>query len=131
MTFSQKKANKDLGKNDCSNNNYNSANIVSSFEKEQKKANKVQTNKKFSKFIGINAFMTKSSTNTYDEINSTNSIISKKNASLDSIEEIHFNFVNVLQNSKNLMKMENKIADKIIDNNINGSVILIEERDIE
>ena len=131
MTFSKKKANKDLRTNDCSNNNYNSANIVASFEKEQNKANKVQTNKKFSKFIGINAFMTKSSTNTYDEINSTNSIISKKNASLDSIEEIHFNFVNVLQNSKNLMKMENKIADKIIDNNINGSVILIEEREIE
>lgn len=130
MTFSQKKANKDLGKNDCPNNNFNDINSVSFIEKEQNKLSKVQ-NKKYNKFVGINAFMTKSSTNTYDDINSSNSIISKKNTSLDSIEEIHFNFVNVLQNSKNLMKMENKTGDKIIDNNTNSSVILVEERDIE
>ena len=128
MTFSQKKANKDLGKIDCPDNNCNNINSASFIEKE---LNKVQNNKKYNKFVGINAFMTKSSTNTYDDINSSNSIISKKNTSLDSIEEIHFNFVNVLQNSKNLMKMENKTGDKIIDNNINGSVLLVEERDID
>ena len=128
MTFSQKKANKDLGKYDC-HYNFNNTNSNTFFEKTQINNSKNQTDKKY-KFIGINNYMTKSSTNTYDEINSSNSNISK-NTILDSIEEVHFNFVNVVQSSKNLMKMENKIGDKIINNNQNSSVILVEERDIE
>ena len=128
MTFSQKKANKDLGKNDYPYNNTNT-NSNTFYDKANITNPKIQGNKKY-KFIGINNFMTKSSTNTYDEINSSNSNISK-NTILDSIEEIHFNFVNVLQNSKNLMKMENKNGDKIINNDHNSSVILVEERDIE
>ena len=128
LTFSQKKANKDLGKNDYSYN-FNNTNSNMFYEKAQMNNTKIQPNKKY-KFIGINNYMTKSSTNTYDEINSLNSNISK-NTILDSIEEIHFNFVNVVQSSRNLMKMENKNGDKIIDNNPNSSVILVEERDIE
>ena len=131
MTFSQKKANKDLGKFDYLNNKFNNINSNSFFEKNQQKLNKVHSNIKNNKFIGITNFMTKSSTNTYDEINSSNSIISKKNTNLDSIEEIHFNFVNVVQSSRNLMKLENKIGEKILNNNQNSSVIFVEERDIE
>ena len=131
MTFSQKKANKDLGKYIYSNNNFSNINSNSFFEKAQQKLNKVHSNIKNNKFMGITNYMTKSSTNTYDEINSSNSIISKKNTTLDSIEEIHFNFVNVLQSSRNLMKMENKIGEKILNNNQNSSVIFVEERDIE
>ena len=128
LTFSQKKANKDLGKNDYSYN-FNNTNSNMFNEKAQMNNAKIQPNKKY-KFIGINNYMTKSSTNTYDEINSLNSNFSK-NTILDFIEEIHFNFVNVVQSSRNLMKMENKNGDKIIDNNPNSSVILVEERDIE
>ena len=131
MTFSQKKANKDLGKYIYSNNNFSNINSNSFFEKAQQKINNTQSNKKNNKFIGITNFVTKSSTNTYDEINSSNSIISKKNTTLDSIEEIHFNFVNVVQSSRNLMKLENKIGEKILSNNQNSSVIFVEERDIE
>ncbi len=131
MTFSQKKANKDLGKFDYLNNKFNNINSNSFFEKNQQKLKKVHSNIKNNKFIGITNFMTKSSTNTYDEINSSNSIISKKNTNLDSIEEIHFNFVNVVQSSRNLMKLENKIGEKILNNNQNSSVIFVEERDIE
>ena len=131
MTFSQKKANKDLGKFDYLNNKFNNINSNPFFEKNQQKLNKVHSNIKNNKFIGITNFMTKSSTNTYDEINSSNSIISKKNTNLDSIEEIHFNFVNVVQSSRNLMKLENKIGEKILNNNQNSSVIFLEERDIE
>jgi len=131
MTFSQKKANKDLGKFDYLNNNFSNINSNTFFEKTQQKLNKVHSNIKNNKFIGLTNYMTKSSTNTYDEINSSNSIISKKNTTVDSIEEIHFNFVNVLQSSRNLMKMENKIGEKIINDNKNSSVIFIEERDIE
>ena len=51
---------------------------------------------------------------------------------LDSIEEIHFNFVNVEQSSRNLMKlMENTEGDIIVNNNPNSTVIIVEERDIE
>jgi len=79
-----------------------------------------------------NNFITKSSTNTNDEVNSSNSIISKNNQILDSIEEIHFNFVNVVQSSRNLMKIqENSQIDKIINNNSNSTVIIVEERDID
>ena len=129
MSFSQKKANKDLGKNDYTHNfvNNNSNNF---FEKTKINSRKIVSNKTY-KFSGINNYKTKSSTNTYDEFNSSTSNISRKNTNLDSIEEIHFNFVNVVQSSKNLMKMENKFGDKVINNNPNSSVIFVEERDIE
>ena len=128
LTFSQKKANKDLGKYDYPQN-YDNTNNNSFFEKPQLNTNKLQSNKKY-KFNGINNYMTKSSTNTYDEINSSNSIISK-NTILDSIEEIHFNFVNVVQSSRNLMKMEKWIGERVINNDPNSSIILVEERDID
>ena len=128
ISFSQKKANKDLGKYDYPHNFVNK-NTNNFYEKAKIDSNKI-TSKKTYKFIGINNYKTKSSTNTYDEINSSNSNISK-NTILDSIEEIHFNFVNVLQSSKNLVKMENQRGDKIIEDNQNSSIILVEERDIE
>ena len=130
LTFSQKKANKDLGKLYMPQNNYNN-NSTSIFEINQYKMNKEQINKKNYKYIGINNFVTKSSTNTYDEFNSSNSNISRNNKNLDSIEEIHFNFVNIVQNSRNLTKIENKLGEKILNNNQNSSVIFLEERDIE
>ena len=99
---------------------------------QQKIDNKKALNLKNNKYNGINNFITKSSTNTNDEINSTNSIISKNNQILDSIEEIHFNFVNVVQSSRNLMKhQENTEGEKIINNNPNSTVIILEEKDID
>jgi hypothetical protein len=80
----------------------------------------------------VNNFITKSSTNTYDDINSSNSNVSRNNQILDSIEEIHFNFVNVVQSSRKLMKIqENLEVEKIINNNPNSTVFMVEERDIE
>ena len=80
----------------------------------------------------VNNFITKSSTNTYDDINSSNSNVSRNNQILDSIEEIHFNFVNVVQSSRKLMKIqENLEAEKIINNNPNSTVFMVEEREIE
>ena len=128
MSFSQKKANKDLGKFDYPHNYVN--NISNTFNERAKINNNKVISKKTYKFSGINNYVTKSSTNTYDEINSLNSNISK-NTILDSIEEIHFNFVNVVQSSRNLVRIENKKGDKIIENNQNSSIILLEERDIE
>ena len=128
MSFSQKKANKDLGKFDYPHNYVN--NISNTFNEKAKINNNKVISKKTYKFSGINNYVTKSSTNTYDEINSLNSNISK-NTILDSIEEIHFNFVNVVQSSRNLVRIENKKGDKIIENNQNSSIILLEERDIE
>ena len=82
-------------------------------------------------------YFTKSSTNnnTFEE-NTNNSNISYKsvykNNKMDSIEEVHINFVNILQNTKNMMtSQENVIKDKIIYNNINSTVVIVEERDIE
>ena len=98
---------------------------------QQKISNKKVLNQKNNKYNGFNNFITKSSTNTNDEINSTNSIISRKNQILDSIEEIHFNFVNVERSSRNLMKLENIEGEKILDNNPNSTVIMLEERDID
>ena len=80
----------------------------------------------------VNNFITKSSTNTYDDINSSNSNVSRNNQILDSIEEIHFNFVNVVQSSRKLMKIqENLEVEKIINNDPNSTVFMVEERDIE
>ena len=51
---------------------------------------------------------------------------------MDTIEEVHINFVNILQNTKSMMRnQENLIKDRVIYNNINSSVIIVEERDIE
>ena len=98
---------------------------------QQKINNSKLSNHKNYKYIGNN-LITKSSTNTNDDINSSNSIISKNNQIADSIEEIHFNFVNVVQSSRNLVKIqENTQIDKIINNNSNSTVIMVEERDIE
>ena len=98
-------------------------------------------NKKASLSIGNsiknNNYCTKLSTcnNTFDD-NSNNSYTSfckgSKRNSMDTIEEVHLNFVNILQKTKNMMRnQENMIKDKIIINNSNSSVIIIEERDIE
>ena len=89
------------------------------------------------KNMGSNYF-TKLSTNnnTFDE-NSNNSNTScckdsKNNKKMDTIEEVHINFVNILQNTKSMMRnQENLIKDRVIYNNINSSVIIVEERDIE
>ena len=116
------------------NNVKNNLIIKNTFlEMAQKKINnKNALNIKNYKYKGINNFFTKSSTNTNDEINSTNSIISKHNQILDSIEEIHFNFVNVVQSSRNLMKYQENIeGEKIINNNPNSTVIILEEKDID
>ena len=112
---------------------YGKANTKTFLEIAQQKLNqKKGYNQKNYKYIGTNNFITKSSTNTNDDINSSNSIISKHNQLLDSIEEIHFNFVNVEQTSRNLMKlMENTEGDIIVNNNPNSTVIIVEERDIE
>ena len=82
-------------------------------------------------------YFTKSSTNnnTFEE-NTNNSNISYKsvykNNKMDSIEEVHINFVSILQNTKNMMtSQENVVKDKIIYNNINSTVVILEERDIE
>ncbi len=100
---------------------------------QQKISQKKTLNQKNYKYNnGPNNFVTKSSTNTNDDINNSNSIISKNNQLLDSVEEIHFNFVNVEQSSRNLMKlMENIEGEIIVNNNPNSTVIIIEERDIE
>ena len=112
---------------------YSKSNTKTFLEIAQQKLNqKKGYNQKNYKYVGANNFITKSSTNTNDDINSSNSIISKHNQLLDSIEEIHFNFVNVEQTSRNLMKlMENTEGDIIVNNNPNSTVIIVEERDIE
>ena len=99
---------------------------------QQKINNKKFSNQKNYKYIGVNNFITKSSTNTNDDNNSSHSIISKNNQIMDSIEEIHFNFVNVLQTSRNLMKIQENIEfEKILKNDANSTVIIVEERDID
>ena len=50
----------------------------------------------------------------------------------NTIEEVHLNFVNILQNTKNMMEIqENHIKDKVIYTNIDSNVVIVEERDIE
>ena len=51
---------------------------------------------------------------------------------MDTIEEVHLNFVDIFQNTKNMVRNQESMAkDKIIYNNSNSSVIFVEERDIE
>ena len=84
----------------------------------------------------MNSYFTKLSTNnTYDD-NSNNSNTScykdsKNTKKMDTIEEVHLNFVNILQNTKSMMRnQENIIKDRIIYNDVNSNVIIVEERDI-
>lgn len=85
----------------------------------------------------MNNYFTKLSTNnnTYDD-NSNNSNTScykdsKNTKKMDTIEEVHLNFVNILQNTKSMMRnQENSIKDRIIYNDVNSNVIIVEERDI-
>ena len=50
----------------------------------------------------------------------------------NTIEEVHLNFVNILQNTKNMMEIqESNSKDKIIYNSKNSNVLIVEERDIE
>ena len=113
--------------------NYNNINTNTFLEMAQQKINNKNISKsKNNKGNGNNNFITKSSTNTNDDVNSSNSVVSRNNIILDSIEELHFNFVNIELSSRNLMKtQENLEAEKIINNNPNSTVIMVEERDIE
>ena len=131
--------------NHINNNNFSIKNGIKKYEyykqkltsnsflemAQQKLNNSKLSSQKNYKYFGNN-LVTKSSTNTNDDINSSNSIISKNNQIPDSIEEMHFNFVNVEQSTRNLMKIQENIQiDKIINNNSNSTIIFVEERDIE
>ena len=91
--------------------------------------------KKYNLEKNTNNFTTKFSTNnnTYDE--NSNSLRMKENNKVintNTIEEVHLNFVNILQNTKNMMEIQESHAkDKIIYNTKNSNVIIVEERDIE
>ena len=102
--------------NKTNNNNNKSINKSNNTSKtfieiaQQQINNKKLSSQKNNKYIGVNNFITKSSTtNTYDDINSSHSIISKNNQIMDSIEEIHFNFVDTVQKSRNIMKMQENL----------------------
>ena len=70
--------------------------------------------------------------NTFDDYNNSTCGNNNKFNKIDSIEEVHFNFINVLQGSKTLMKsQENYGRDIIISNKPNSNVIILEEREIE
>ena len=109
---------------------------------DNEKRNKIR-NYYFEKYLNINnnTATAKLSTNnnTYDEnTNNTNSLYNKeiknnfKNVGSSTIEEVHFNFVNILQNTKNMMeKQENIIKDKVICNSVNSTTIILEEKEIE
>ena len=126
------------------NNNHNWKSEISNNSKMSKinMHNYVYKNKKLNLNIGNsiktnNNYCTKLSTNnnTFDE-NSNNNNIScckdSKNNRMDTIEEVHLNLVNILQSTKNMVRtQENMTKDKIICNNINSSVIIVEERDLE
>ena len=104
---------------DSSNNNYKSE--ISNFNKYINLSNGNSYNKKNT----INNYITKLSTNnnTYDENN---------NRKMDTIEEVHLNFVKILHNTKNMIKsQENSFKDKIIYNSINSSIIIVEERELD
>ena len=51
---------------------------------------------------------------------------------MDSTEVIHFNYANIVQTSRNIMKIQEYIeGERIINNNPNSTVIILEERDID
>ena len=123
-SFSKKKTEKN-------NNNINTSTFLEIAQQKINYKNNISKIKN-SKYNGTNNFITKSSTNTNDDVNSSNSLNSRNNIILDSIEELHFNFVNIELSSRNLMKtQENLEGEKIINNNPNSTVIMVEERDIE
>ena len=130
MAFNKMKINGNNGLNmsDYNSNNINiNSNTFLEMAQQKLKNKKIFNQKNYKNNLG-----TKSSTNTYDDINSSNSNVSRNNKILDSIEEIHFNFVNVVQSSRNLMKIQESIeGEKILNNNPNSTVIIVEERDIE
>ena len=67
--------------------------------------------------------------NTNDDISYSN--ISRTNKSMETIEEVHFNFVGILQGSKKMVNLqENYCNDKIIANNPGSTVVWIEEKDL-
>ena len=127
--------------------NYNYLSYMDSCNSTNKEntsiSNKTLKTKKynFEKYLNINNNTTKLSTNnnTYDEnSNNTNSLYNKeiknniKNIGSSTIEEVHFNFVNILQNTKNMMeKQENNNKDKVICNDLNSTTIILEEKDID
>jgi len=133
-------------KENINSNTYNSNNYKSEISNNYgistlNKYNFNYNNKKASSSIGSsiknNYYCTKLSTNnnTFDEY-SNNSYTSyckdTKRNWMDTIEDVHLNFVNILQNTKNMVRnQENMTNDKIIYNNSNYSVIIVEERDIE
>ena len=119
-------------KSEISNNNISKIN----------KYNFIYKNKKINLSIGNsiknnNNYGTKLSTNnnTFDENsmnNNTSCYKDSKNNKMDTIEEVHLNLVSILQSTKNMVRtQENMATDKIIFNNTNSSVIIIEERDLE
>ena len=97
----------------------------SNFVNNSVMTNKTNTNHK--------NYSTKISThNTFDDYNNSTCGNNNKFNKIDSIEEVHINFVSVIQGSKTLMKnQEDYGRDKIICNNPNSSVVILEERDIE
>ena len=127
--------------NESIKENINNNNLKNEFNKNSK----MNSYKLYSKIINSNNgnlnkknsslnYFTKLSTNniTYDDNNSSSSKDAKNNKTMDTIEEVHINFVNILQNTKNMMRaQENLIKEKIIFNNKNSNVIIVEERDIE
>ena len=131
--------------------NYNYQSYIESYysmsKENQNTNNNLNSNKSlkskkynFEKYLNINNNTTKLSTNnnTYDEnSNYTNSLVNKeiknnKNIGTSTIEEVHLNFVNILQNTKNMMEKQEKIVkDRVIYNNSNSTTVILEEREIE
>ena len=125
--------------------NYNYQSYIESYNNSTNKENNSTNNnskniktlkiKKYNLEKNTNNFTTKFSTNnnTYDE--NSNSLRMKENNKVintNTIEEVHLNFVNILQNTKNMMEIQESHAkDKIIYNTTNSNVIIVEERDIE
>ena len=100
--------------------------------------NNIDKRYNFEKNLNLNTKLS-TNNNTYENSNSNNTnslyykeIKNNKKVNSNTIEEVHINFVNILQNSKNMIELqENSIRDKILYNNIHSTTIIIEERDIE
>ena len=127
--------------NNTSNNNYKSEICnkynISTLNKYDFNNNNNKSSLSIGNSIKNINYYTKLSTNnnSFDD-NSNNSYTSwykySKRNRMDTIEEIHLNLVNILQNRKNMVRNQESMAkDKIIYNYSNSSVIFVEERDIE
>ena len=107
-------------------------------KKKNQKNNIKDKRYNFEKNLNLNTKLS-TNNNTYENSNSNNTnslyykeIKNNKKVNSNTIEEVHINFVNILQNSKNMIELqENSIRDKILYNNIHSTTIIIEERDIE